>query len=54
MQWAILAIHNLLENNVHNQEIIASLAKNGILIDSPLLNEMGLKFDGEKIIKIDN
>lgn len=41
MQWVILAIRNLCENNLENQKIIAGLHKEGT-VSSALVEEMGL------------
>ncbi|XP_045479422.1 ataxin-10 isoform X1 [Harmonia axyridis] len=48
MQWVILAIRNLCENNLENQKIIAGLHKEGT-VSSALVEEMGLTIhDDEK------
>lgn len=41
MQWAVLAIRNLCENNLENQAVIASMTRKGT-VDSSVLLEMGL------------
>lgn len=41
MQWVILAVRNLCENNVGNQKVIATLTQQGV-VDSSVLKEMGL------------
>lgn len=41
MQWTILAVRNLCENNAENQKIIASLTQQGV-VSSAVLHEMGL------------
>lgn len=41
MQWVILAVRNLCEGNLENQNVIASLTQQGV-VDSGLLKEMGL------------
>jgi hypothetical protein len=57
MQWVILAIHNVCENNLENQAIIAELHKEGT-VSSITLEEMGLTLQSEdnnslKIIPLD-
>ncbi|RWS02672.1 ataxin-10-like protein [Dinothrombium tinctorium] len=49
MQWCIFAVRNLLENNRENQSIVASISRDGTLIDSPLLRELGLQIVDGKI-----
>jgi hypothetical protein len=52
MQWAVLAIRNLCENNLENQAVIASMTRKGT-VDSSVLLEMGLTLhasDESKII----
>jgi ataxin-10 len=54
MQWVILAIRNLCENNLENQAVIASMARKGT-VDSSVLLEMGLTLhasDESKIILV--
>ncbi|XP_065167691.1 ataxin-10-like [Atheta coriaria] len=53
IQWVVFAIRNILENNIENQKIIASLNKQGAL-DSAVLNELGLTLhdDGPNSINI--
>lgn len=46
MQWVILAVRNLCENNTENQKIIASLTQRGV-VDSTLLKEMGLSLHND-------
>lgn len=41
MQWVILAVKNLCEDNLENQKIVAALTQQG-MVDSALLKEMGL------------
>lgn len=41
MQWIILAIRNLCEENLENQEIIRNSTKIGVM-DNAILKEMGL------------
>lgn len=41
MQWTILAIRNLCEENLENQEVIRSSTKIGVM-DNAILKEMGL------------
>ncbi|XP_064473246.1 ataxin-10-like isoform X2 [Ornithodoros turicata] len=45
IQWAVLAVRNLLENNLENQAIVAGLVKKGVVTDSPLLTEMGVRLE---------
>ncbi|KAK8789087.1 hypothetical protein V5799_021140 [Amblyomma americanum] len=45
IQHAILAIRNLLEGNLENQAIVASLVQQGVVTDAPLIKEMGIKFE---------
>uniref|UniRef100_A0A1B8Y0U1 Ataxin-10 domain-containing protein n=1 Tax=Xenopus tropicalis TaxID=8364 RepID=A0A1B8Y0U1_XENTR len=52
-QWAVFAIRNLTENNDKNQELIASMERQG-LADSSLLKSMGLQAeerDGKLLLK---
>ncbi|PNF25240.1 hypothetical protein B7P43_G13869 [Cryptotermes secundus] len=52
MQWVVLAIRNLCENNFENQAVIASMTRKGT-VDSSVLREMGLALhasDESKII----
>lgn len=52
MQWVVLAIRNLCENNLENQAVIASMTRKGT-VDSSVLREMGLTLhasDESKII----
>ncbi|XP_044263690.1 ataxin-10 [Tribolium madens] len=53
MQWVILAVRNLCENNLENQKIIAELHQQGT-VSSSVLQELGitLESDGDKSIKI--
>ncbi|XP_018322750.1 ataxin-10 isoform X1 [Agrilus planipennis] len=53
IQWVIFAIHNLCENNLENQKIIASLNKQGV-VDSEVLQEVGVMLhnDGESTLHI--
>lgn len=53
MQWCIFALRNITESNASNQEILASLARNGVLVDSPLLAELGLKVADGGIVKLE-
>lgn len=52
MQWTILAVRNLCEGNIENQEILRGCTKVGV-VDSAILQEMGLKLheneDGRSI-----
>jgi len=49
----VLAIRNILENNIQNQEVIASLNKQGV-VDSAVLNELSMTLhnDGPNSINI--
>jgi ataxin-10 len=52
VQWVVLAIRNLCENNLENQSVIASMTHKGT-VDSSVLLEMGLTLhasDENKII----
>jgi ataxin-10 len=52
VQWVVLAIRNLCENNLENQAVIASMTRKGT-VDSSVLREMGLTLhanDESKII----
>jgi ataxin-10 len=52
MQWVVLAIRNLCENNLENQAVIASMTRKGT-VDSSVLLEIGLTLhtsDENKII----
>ncbi|XP_018577295.1 ataxin-10 isoform X2 [Anoplophora glabripennis] len=53
VQWSILAVRNLCDNNEENQKIIASLYQEGT-VSSEVLNEMGLTLhsDGGSDLKI--
>ncbi|KAF8792099.1 Ataxin-10 like protein [Argiope bruennichi] len=46
-QWCILAIRNLLENNLENQAVIAGISATGEIADTKLLNEMGIQIHSE-------
>ncbi|GFS45510.1 ataxin-10 [Trichonephila inaurata madagascariensis] len=46
-QWGILAIRNLLENNLENQAVIANISASGEISDPKLLNEMGIQIHSE-------
>ncbi|XP_076637422.1 ataxin-10 [Colletes latitarsis] len=52
MQWTILALRNLCENNTRNQEIIRNCTRTGV-VESSVLQEMGLTLhedeEGKKI-----
>ncbi|KAJ3648841.1 hypothetical protein Zmor_020613 [Zophobas morio] len=58
MQWSILAVRNLCENNLENQKIIAGLHQEGT-VSSTVLEEMGLTLhssgdeNGVKIVPLD-
>ncbi|CAN7984635.1 unnamed protein product [Ixodes pacificus] len=45
IQWVVLAIRNLLENNPKNQEVVAGLANKGVVTDAPQLQELGISLD---------
>lgn len=53
IQWAVLAVRNMCNNNVENQKIIASLTQQGT-VSSAALQEMGLTLhnDGNKDITV--
>lgn len=53
MQWSILAVRNLCENNEENQKIIAGLYQEGT-VSSEVLSDMGISLysDGESELKI--
>ncbi|CAN7999720.1 unnamed protein product, partial [Ixodes hexagonus] len=45
IQWVVLAIRNLLEDNLENQEVVAGLVHKGVITDSPQLQELGISLD---------
>lgn len=45
IQWAVLAMRNLCENNVENQRVVACVDRRG-QVDSARLAELGLLFNG--------
>ncbi|GIY72829.1 hypothetical protein CDAR_207731, partial [Caerostris darwini] len=47
IQWCILAIRNLLENNLENQAIVANITTSGEIADDKLLKEMGFQIHCE-------
>ncbi len=52
-QWAIFAIRNLLEHNLQNQELVATLERTGIT-DYSALRELGFlveERDGSLLLK---
>ncbi|CAH1954710.1 unnamed protein product [Acanthoscelides obtectus] len=53
IQWAILAIRNLLENNIENQKIVADLHQTGV-VPVEVLNQLGLTLhsEGENEIRV--
>jgi ataxin-10 len=51
IQWVVLAIRNLCENNLENQAVIASMTRKGT-VDSSLLLEMGLTLQSDDESKI--
>ncbi|CAH1164454.1 unnamed protein product [Phaedon cochleariae] len=58
MQWCILAIRNLCENNPDNQKMIAGLHQNGT-VSSEILEEMGINLQSDneghlKIVSLDS
>nr|XP_023019083.1 ataxin-10 [Leptinotarsa decemlineata] len=55
MQWCILAIRNLCENNIENQKVIAGLHQEGT-VSNEVLDEMGIALhtDGKNQLKIVN
>ena len=46
-QWVILAIHNLCENNLENQKVIASIDKKGQM-NKDKLRELGIDLFDDK------
>jgi ataxin-10 len=51
IQWVVLAIRNLCENNLENQAVIASMTRKGTVSSSVLL-EMGLTLHADDETKI--
>jgi ataxin-10 len=51
IQWVVLAIRNLCENNLENQAVIASMTRKGA-VDSSVLLEMGLTLHADGDSKI--
>ncbi|XP_054718905.1 ataxin-10-like [Uloborus diversus] len=54
MQWCILAIRNVLENNQENQAVLAGMSVSGDLVESALIKELGFqvcKEDGKFVLK---
>jgi len=51
IQWVVLAIRNLCENNLENQAVIASMTHQGV-VDSSVLLEMGLTLHADNDSKI--
>lgn len=53
IQWVILAVRNICENNPENQAVIADISKVGV-VESAILQEMGLTLhdEGDKKIGI--
>lgn len=47
MQWCILAIRNILENNSENQAVLAGVSISGDLVDSSLIRELGFEVYNE-------
>ncbi|KAK9891121.1 hypothetical protein WA026_013440 [Henosepilachna vigintioctopunctata] len=47
MQWVILAIRNLCENNLNNQAVIAGMHNEGT-VSSALIEEMGLTLHNDE------
>lgn len=39
-QWAVFAIHNILEHNVENQKLVQGMRRQGVVDDS-MLRELG-------------
>jgi len=48
-EWSILAIRNLCEGNVENQELIASLTKVGDADNSDILKEFNIDLGSMRI-----
>lgn len=42
IQWCILAVRNLMQNNFENQQTLARLSQSGSFSNSPLLDELGI------------
>ena len=51
IQWVVLAIRNLCENNLENQAVIGSMTRKGV-VDSSVLLEMGLTLHADDHSKI--
>lgn len=45
IQWVVLAIRNLLEDNWENQKVVARLVHKGLAMDAPQLQELGVRLD---------
>lgn len=52
-EWAILATRNLLENNERNQKIVADLTDKQIIADEELIDKLGFKIVGNKVVPKD-
>ncbi|GFU48501.1 ataxin-10 [Nephila pilipes] len=46
-QWCVLAIRNMLENNLESQAIVANISASGKIADPKLLSEMGIQIHSE-------
>ena len=47
IQWVVLAVRNLCENNKENQAVIAAMNREGS-IDTRMLHELGLTIHGDE------
>ncbi|OQR78556.1 ataxin-10-like [Tropilaelaps mercedesae] len=43
MQWVVLALRNLLENNPENQKVVASFTRQSVQKDSSVLKDLGIQ-----------
>lgn len=51
MQWAIFALRNATAGHQANQDVLAGVSNHGVLQDSALLHELGLRVENGKIVK---
>lgn len=51
MQWVILAIRNLLEDNLENQAVVARMTQQGV-VDAATLNQVGITLQNDGLNKI--
>ncbi|KAK6176090.1 hypothetical protein SNE40_014442 [Patella caerulea] len=51
-QWVVLAIHNLCEGNELNKATISGLQLQGVINNTPVLNELGIetKMEGDRVV----